>query len=734
LNGKKIVCDFPDNNKRHSMKYSSVLFILSIAVLVSAVKFRIRGGLQDPFVHKIDSESVFNAITKTNEFNSNFGPSTKFAIDNRNKDAPVIYFINSNLPGESQRYHYDFVSKYVPNVNMTLDEFNAKTYFAQEKAFYAGVLQSYHYHGKRILGFQFYPQDVMKEGTIVHAAKVVRAAVNLSEISLVFLATGNQQTYDTIQNEFKALGIEGLSLQDIIGDESYQALVLGETYGYLRLFPSDDSTNPKDIVILNVLPLYLSVVSGVITTQFQDPNSHVSLKSRERGTPDCYYKDAATDKNILSLVDKPVRMVVTPTKVEITVSTKEQVDEFHKPKAKDPRIMHYDGKTKEVLQYDDMCQRTESFVDAKVCVEKKTTYGAKAANLAFLAHPVALGRTTDAQSPSKELGYDLSPYGFGIPFSFYDDVLNHPDNKVLKEKIEKLQKDMNENKLEEKKDINAAVRIIKDMFLAATIPKENVEKIEKSIAELGKKFPQPIVKLKFRSSASAEDIEGFDGAGLYTSCSVKLNNTKTGKCKWEEGEDDISPKRVDCALLGVYASLYNARAVEERHFAAIQGGIAMAIAVVPAYDTTAKVAANSVVVTKIQEATQGDLAGMTIASQVANGLVTNPEPGTLAEITWGIQAIPDEPISFTTIRHAKPTPGKEALTSRVLSDKQLINTVKLVQRLEISYCCAKAGQETEECFQAPFLSTSDKKKSLDLEFKYLDNHQYVIKQIREFCG
>jgi uncharacterized protein (UPF0147 family) len=707
--------------------------VIILCLAVSSFASRAR-QLQQPFLTEISTQHEFDSVTAKTDFSSNFGPSTKFLIDIRARDKPQLFIFNANHPNEAKRYHFDFAQQFVPGMNLSLDDFTKDTYFTQEKSFYAGILQLYTHQKQRVLGFQFYPQDIMAEQTILTAAKIMKAKVRVPGLQLAFVATGNQQTFATVKKEIEKLNIKLLTLQEILGDVTYQALVQGETFGYLRLKPKEDETSPKDIVILDVLPLYLSVVSGVITTQFQDPNSHVSLKSRERGTPDCFYKDVTTDRSIMDLVDKPVRMVVTIDKVVITAATKEQVAEFHKPKSKNPIIMNYDGKSKKILHYDQMCPKSgKDFKQAKVCLDKKSTYGAKGANLAFLAHGTALGRVSDDNSPSFHMGYDLSPHGFGIPFRFYDDVINHKDNKKLKKKIEKLQEQMNNNELE-RKEINEATEEIRELFMEATIPKENLKAVEEAIEELVEDYDEEDIKLKFRSSASAEDIEGFDGAGLYNSCSVKVNSKKKGKCKWDEEEDDVSPKRTDCAILGVYASLYNARAVEERQFAAIQGGIAMAIAVVPAYNTLSKVAANSVVVSKIQEATQGDLSGITIASQVGNELVTNPTPGTLAEFTWAIQAIPDEQMTFTTARFASPVPGQPALTKRVLDDDQLTVTAKIVQRLETAYCAAKAGELTEECLDLPFIPTSEKKVALDFEFKYLEDHTFVVKQIREFSG
>ena len=69
---------------------------------------------------------------------------------------------------------------------------------------------------------------------------------------------------------------------------------------------------------------------------------------------------------------------------------------------------------------------------------RSTAYGGKAANLGFLAHRGVLGRVADADSPSARLGYDLVPKGFGIPLSFYRNLVDHPANVELRAELDAL--------------------------------------------------------------------------------------------------------------------------------------------------------------------------------------------------------------------------------------------------------------------------------------------------------
>ena len=63
-------------------------------------------------------------------------------------------------------------------------------------------------------------------------------------------------------------------------------------------------------------------------------------------------------------------------------------------------------------------------------------YGSKAANLGFLAHRTVLGRAGTAGTVSNRFGYDLVPDGFGIPLTFYRNLVDHPDNADLRAELD----------------------------------------------------------------------------------------------------------------------------------------------------------------------------------------------------------------------------------------------------------------------------------------------------------
>ena len=193
----------------------------------------------------------------------------------------------------------------------------------------------------------------------------------------------------------------------------------------------------------------------------------------------------------------------------------------------------------------------------------------------------------------------------------------------------------------------------------------------------------------------------------------------------------VKPKSLGCAVRGVYASLWNLRAVAERSFARIdQSSVAMGLAIVPAYDTESDVAANAVVVTRVLNTDA--VYGYSLSIQQGNNLVTNPDPGTFSETMIAGFISDQEPLSFTVTRYAKPTKDGPVLTAQVLSRDQILQIVEISKAVERAYCAAKGDYYGGDCRWVT--ADNAKPKALDLELKVLENGELVVKQVREFGG
>jgi phosphoenolpyruvate synthase/pyruvate phosphate dikinase len=347
-----------------------------------------------------------------------------------------------------------------------------------------------------------------------------------------------------------------------------------------------------------------------------------------------------------------------------------------------------------------------------------------------------LGRVGQPLSQSARMGYDLVPDGFAIPVQWYRDLVDAPENARLKAKLGELIALEKDGALSPN-ERSARSNEVRQLFYTARVPATLMNAVNAQIAALKQREPL-MEKMKFRSSANAEDIPNFDGAGLHDSFGVKLSSVDAPDfaCRIEEEPDglatklEIKPKTPQCGIKGVFASLWNDRAIEERSFARLDHATAgMGIAIVPAYDTESAVASNGVIITR---AVNSDFIAYSLSLQAGNNLVTNPDPGTIAQNTLGTFSDGVRPVRFSIVRFATPVAGQPALTASVMAEKEMRDITEIAKHVEITYCRVKPDYFDGDC---NFVwGDKDKPKSLDMEFKFLENGHFVLKQTREFHG
>ncbi len=679
------------------------------------------------------------------------GRSMKFLVDARN-GATTTYFTNANyriggVVPDYAKYHYEFAQE-VLGIPEDAASFNNNAYYTDAKRYIGGSIQTYVLGPQAQLTYalQFYPDDVIHEEGILAAARIVKARVRIPGARFAFVATGPQQTFARVEGALRAIQVEPMTIEQILGDVRYLPLNPGEAWGYLRIFPRDQSLlRPTDIPVFDELPLDLSVVAGTITRSFQDVTSHVNLKSKERGTPNMMLRDAAPDSPELApFADQPVHLVVGKSGYRIEASSAEEVAAKLRERTDKPWVSLPVAPDSALREYDDMCP-----VLAPECVQDGGRFGGKANGLGFLVNASVLGRLTAPPSLSASFGYDLAPFGFAIPVSRYQQfVASNPALATQLADFIALEKAGNLSSAERA----AKIADVQAAFYRGTLPAAHLAEVESAMGALKTRFPS-VSELKFRSSANAEDIPSFDGAGLHDSFSVKYSARDNADFSCAIERDDsgvvtklkVRPRTAQCAIKAVYASLWNQRAVEERSFARLDHqSAAMGLAVVPAYDSDEDVIANGVVITRAVGSV--DVLGYTLTLQQGNNLVTNPDPGTIAQRTLvTFSADPARPDRYTLVRPATPIAGGLAATTSVLTDAQTAAVVRVAVAVEKPYCSVKPryalpGPDYEgtprtgdgNCSVIQF--SESKSSSLDMEFKLLRSGRIVLKQVREFHG
>ena len=714
---------------------------------------------QSYFADKISSPEQFDSMASFSQGLVK-GAAVKFLIDNRAKPAK-IYFINGNYtesdgtrPDYAQ-YHYYFTQKHL---GLTIDSevFNNSTYFTNDlkkKKFIAGTLQHYEISNKTeksaFYGIQFYPQDLIAEGTLLYTLSIVRKALDKSITNLAFVSYGSQQTISTITQQSEGLKIKLTTVDQVYAGISYIPMNVGRTLGKLKFIDDPkaiDDLSPQDIPVFKELPLDLSVVAGVITTVIQDAGAHVNLKSKERNTPNMVMKDADKIKEWRELYNHQyVEMSVENEQPVIKLSTEAEVKAYHKKKddAK-PKSVIENGNATEILLFDTLAQKNTPFE----LIKSANSYGGKASKLPLLAHKEMVGLGSVLH---KSLGYRLTPMGFSILIKYYFDFVKaNPELKKQLNKLKDAEMSLNGLTPPSPKERAQVVKNIQDMFYVATIPDNLFSQLQPMADALKKQvvetYPKsPLKKVKIRSSSNAEDIPQFDGAGLHSSYGAKID--KVGEPNSEchikvsqEGvatKEEMKPESLACAIKGVYASLWNKRAIEERNFARIdQHSTGMALAVNMSYDFRddsegVDEIGNAVVVTRVINSS--GVYGYRISLNEDENLVTNPTPDTQSEIVIASFLEFKEEPKLSFLQFAKPTAAQEVLKKPLFNETLYKTIVRVAQRVELNYC--KNNPKYYPGGSCQWITGDlNRPSSLDMELKIYSNGEVLIKQVREFGG
>ncbi len=301
-------------------KYRSITICALVTLFLQAVFaacFATASDSLNSYLYRtsINDFRQFQEMSKPGQGLINQGLSVKFFVDARDSSHQNPFFINSNFqvngttPDEAI-YHVDFSQK-ILNHNLTNDEFNKITYFTAQKIYFAGMLHIYTIgpHQQPILAVQFYPQDVIREDSIVQALRILKTRLNLKGFRLVFLATGSQQTTQTVRQQLANLGFQNYSMNALINQLSYLPHQKGEAWGTLKFFPKGITTKvgPHDIVVSSEFSRDIPQVAGVLQTGVRNGTYFNFLDLRIRRIPTA---SVFSNPDFKRLNEHPVHLVL----------------------------------------------------------------------------------------------------------------------------------------------------------------------------------------------------------------------------------------------------------------------------------------------------------------------------------------------------------------------------------------------------------------------------------------
>lgn len=313
----------------------------------------------------------------------------------------------------------------------------------------------------------------------------------------------------------------------------YQPVVLGIGYGYLRLVrgPLDvSSVRPYDIVVTDQVPLEIPPVAALVTSELQAPLAHVAVLSRNRNTPDMALRGAIDAEEFRALEGRLVKLTVGAQDYLMECADRGEAEPvWNSIRPATPFRPEADLKTSGLFDVDGLGAQSIRYVGAKAAQQGE------------------LGRIPGISTPG----------GLAVPFAAY---AAHLDSAGLTGTIEKM--------LAEEAFRNDGVYRARCLAqLRAAVASHPVDPTLLAGLIRAMRVLSPEGPYIFRSSTNAEDMAGFNGAGLYESTIVPSEPTEA---------------EVAEALRFVWASVWLQRAHEERDWYRIDHqAVAMAVLVQP---------------------------------------------------------------------------------------------------------------------------------------------------------
>jgi len=449
--------------------------------------------------------------------------STKVVYDTAQADG-ALYFQNSVL----YPVHYDFVSTHLSGGTLPvvpqLASFNTTEYYSPSRRFILGAVT--YYEGAAVWALELSPYDTASPAMITALFHAVRQA------SFFGPALAFHPTSEAITTTAKKLpgDVPLVTTDQLYASIDYQPLNLARAVGKLT-FTTAEALNQgqylsyQSIVVLDEVPNDISVVSGVITQEFQTPLSHLNVLSRNRKTPNMGLRNALTHPTLLAYRDQLVELTVTALDWTIRPATQEEGEAYWASQRPEPKVLPpIDLEPRELLDVEDVTPESAGETLRETLKRATNAWGGKTVQYSILA------KTDDV--PLKK--------AFGIPCYYYYAFMR--DNGLF-DRVDALLEDA--TFLSDMAVRYQALAALRAAMLEAPLPPELETKLA---AKLAADYPGQ--KMRFRTSTNSEDLEGFPCAGCYES--------HTGDpSKWESVRD---------AIRLAFASTWLYRTFEERSY------------------------------------------------------------------------------------------------------------------------------------------------------------------------
>ena len=440
---------------------------------------------------------------------------------------------------------------------------------------------------------------------------------------LVFHATS--QAIEAVAEELPADVLQ-ITTEELFAGITYQPLNLATGVGRLSFKTLEDlelaSPDFREIVVLEEVPLDLSATAGIITEQFQTPLSHINVLSQNRGTPNMGLKNGFSDPELRALEGKWVELITGAFDYSVREVTQAEADAWWEANRPEPIVVTpMDTSVTDIRDAQDILDRVTYPDLAEAISAVVPRYGGKGSHYGALS---TIG-------PSVPV-----PPGFVIPVYWYD---KHMRDNGLWDQVNTMlaDPDFQGNPVIRKQRLAA----LRQAIVAAPIDPELEALVVNKLLTGG----YDTTRFRFRSSTNAEDVEGFNGAGLYDS--------NTG--------DPMDPTRpVRDAMRATWSSVWSDRAYEERsYYGIIHTDIGLALLCHRGFPEELS---NGVAISANIFDAAGVEPAFYINVQIGDEPVVRPEPGTTTDQILYYFQQPGRPIVYLD-NSSLVAPGDHVLTN-----------------------------------------------------------------------
>jgi pyruvate,water dikinase len=542
--------------------------------------------------------------------------SVKVVLDTADGDA--LYFQNSL----TYQLHYDFVSAHLSGNGLpavpSLSEFNASEYLKPTRRFVLAAIS--YYEGPAEWVLELSPYDTASAEMITRMMRKLRAAAYFGP------AIAFHPTSSLVQMQVAKLGrdIRVLSTDDLYAETDYQPLTLGRAMGKLRFMKAVDLETEylgyRELIVLDEVPNDISVVSGLITEQFQTPLSHINVLSQNRGTPNMGLRGATTNEELRALEGKWIELKVDASAWSVREVTMAEADAYWETKRPAPVVLPpLDLSVTGLHDIEDIT--VEGNGTLREAIKKAVpAFGGKAAQYSILV---------------KTPGVPIRK-AFAIPVYYYDQFMRA---NGFFTRIEQLLASAEFKDSAATRD--SALQTLRDDMAKAPLDAGFLQLLKDKLAS-----DYPGQSMRFRTSTNSEDLEAFPCAGCYES--------HTGDA---EDWDDVAD-----AIRDTWASIWLFRTFEERSYYGVDHmSVGMALLV---HHNFPDEEANGVALTANPFDPSGLEPGFYVNVQWGGQAeVVHPPPGVTSDEFLYFYGQPNRPITYLSRSNLVPD-GESVLTTR----------------------------------------------------------------------